>query len=444
MPDLPSGGAREADGHEAMVRFLVQGSAIALATRVAGVALGYLATILISRTLGAEGYGIYSIALAWALLLVVPARAGLDTAALKFAPIYLERQDYPRLRGFISFAAACVLCLSALAGTAVIVAERLGLTSIPPGVSTATALTIFPVAALALVVAMLRAERRIFASQFYEQVLRPAVLIMLLVAAVLLARPISASTAVFLGAASAFAALVAGALHARRALPLSAGDRDYSEWRQWLSLGGVLLATTVVQEALNQVDIVMLGYLASPRDAGLFAAAWRIASLESFAVAALTTVSGPLIASHFEKRDYAALASIARSTARVGFVAALLICLPLALAGPLILSLFGPEFAVAYPALLWLLVGGIANAFTGSVAYLMTMTGRHSHALRIFAGALAIGFVLNLILIPRFSIIGAAIASTAATLCWNVAMLVYVRRTMGIDASALALGLRRG
>jgi O-antigen/teichoic acid export membrane protein len=50
-----------------------------------------------------------------------------------------------------------------------------------------------------------------------------------------------------------------------------------------------------------------------------------------------------------------------------------------------------------------------------------------------------VSVVLNLLLIPRLGAVGAAIASSSATAAWNVAMLVYVRRTIGIDASALAL-----
>lgn len=426
-----------------ITHFLVRGSAIAVATRVAGVGLGYIAAIIISRMLGAEGYGIYSIAMAWALLLVVPSRLGLDTAALKFVPIYLERGDRSRLSGFVRLAACCVFVTSVIAGLLIIVAAQLRLTSIPEDATVATALTIFPIAGLGLVGALLRAERRIFASQFYEQLLRPAVVILLLAGVAASAGRMSATTAVLFGAAGAFVALLAGGVHTVRALPLAGVAPDYSNRREWVSLGGVLLATTVVQEALNQVDIVMLGYLASASEAGLFAAAWRVASLASFAVAAMTTVSGPLIASHFERADFTALGSIARSTARIGFAAALLICLPLGLVGAPILSLFGSGFTAAYPALLVLLLGGLANAFTGVVAYLMTMTGRHSHALAIFAAALAISVLLNMLLIPRFSIVGASIASTVGTIAWNVAMLAYVRRAMGIDASAVAL-VRRG
>jgi O-antigen/teichoic acid export membrane protein len=73
------------------------------------------------------------------------------------------------------------------------------------------------------------------------------------------------------------------------------------------------------------------------------------------------------------------------------------------------------------------------------VAYYATLTGRERQALAIFAGALVLSISLNLLLIPRFGAIGAAAASSSATGAWNFVMLGYVRRTLGIDASALAL-----
>lgn len=50
-----------------------------------------------------------------------------------------------------------------------------------------------------------------------------------------------------------------------------------------------------------------------------------------------------------------------------------------------------------------------------------------------------LSIALNLLLIPRFGAVGAAIASSSAIAVWNFAMLLYVRRTIGIDATALAL-----
>ena len=86
-----------------------------------------------------------------------------------------------------------------------------------------------------------------------------------------------------------------------------------------------------------------------------------------------------------------------------------------------------------------LLVGGVINAFTGSVGYYLLMTGKQAAALKIIAGSLLVSAALNTLLIPGYGIVGSAIASVVAVSCWNLSMLIYVRRVLGIDASAIGL-----
>ena len=83
------------------------------------------------------------------------------------------------------------------------------------------------------------------------------------------------------------------------------------------------------------------------------------------------------------------------------------------------------------------------NAFTGSVGYYLLMTGRQAAAVMIMVGALSVSAALNILLIPVLGIYGSAIASTAGVCFWNVTMLIFVRRKLGVDASALGLPPRR-
>ena len=254
---------------------------------------------------------------------------------------------------------------------------------------------------------------------------------------------VTAASALMLTAGSASIALICGMIHVCRALPRCVASIDDSPWREWISLSLPLFLAAVIQEALNQTDIVFLGLLADAKSAGLSAAAWRLASIVSLAVAALTSISGPLIAGLHEESNWPQLAKLAGAAAKFGFLGALFISIPLALGGRQLLLIFGPEFPAAYPALLLLLAGGLANAFTGSVAYLMTMTGRHAHATVIFAGALALSVVLNLLLIPQVwrGRCSDRIELRDRRMEYRHADLR--RRAIGIDASALALPVRR-
>jgi O-antigen/teichoic acid export membrane protein len=59
------------------------------------------------------------------------------------------------------------------------------------------------------------------------------------------------------------------------------------------------------------------------------------------------------------------------------------------------------------------------------------MTGNEKAFRNILTVGLIINVVLNLILIPRIGIIGAAIASAISLIVWNILSLIYIKRTFG-------------
>ncbi|WP_197018334.1 oligosaccharide flippase family protein [Sphingomonas sp. URHD0057] len=423
-----------------MTRFLLKGSFVSIALRIGGVALGYLAHVLLSRLLGLQNYGEYVVALGWALVLALPARVGFDNSALRFSTIYLEDGRFGSLRGYVQVAAVAVGLSSILAGILmVLLASRFG-KGIPFATLVWGAVTILPLALLGVGSALLRTTRRIFAAQFYDQLLRPGLLILLVGGTAVAGLALHAATALMFTALAAALALGALLVHLLRVLaPQLRTAADYSHWREWFSLSIPLLIMGAMQELLNQLEIILLGTLAGPREAGLFSAAWRLASLAPFALVSLSVVSGPLVASAYHRRDRAELHRITSLSARIGLAFAVVASGLLLVVGRPLLALFGPEFPQAYPALAILLGGAIVNAFTGIVGYLLTLTGRQNQGLLIFAAGLIVSIALNLLLIPPFGIVGAAIASATALSCWNLAMLIYVRRVIGIDTSAIGL-----
>lgn len=413
-----------------------------MAIRIVGLAISYAANILLSRTLGLRAFGEYVIALSWALTLALPAKAGFDNSALRYSTIYLERQDFAALRGFIRFATILVICISLSIGALIVIAGP-GLMPVQPQTRIWAAALVLPLALLALYSVIMRTAHRIVAAQFYDQMLRPALVIAGLVALLLAGHRLSPASAMALTVVAAFGALAALLIESRRAFRSAMPHPpSYDEWQQWVAVSLPMLMLGVVQELMNQIDILFLGKLATARDAALFAASWRLASLVPFALVGLGTMAGPLIAKAYEQRSMDELHRVSSIVARAGFLFALACAAALYLLGRPLLGLFGPGFVAGRDVLSVLLIGGVVNAFTGVVAYFLTLTGRERQGLVIFAGALVLSIVLNLLLIPRYGAVGAAVASSSAMAAWNLVMLVYVRRTIGIDASAIALPVR--
>ena len=418
---------------------LMSGSIVSMAVRVAGMALGFGSHILLSRALGASAYGSYVIALGWVMILAVVTRLGLDNVALRFATNYREEGRAGDFRGFKQFSLLSILAISCLIAIIGFAAKLLGV-SLLKNVSLAmlawTALLTATLAFLGWYAVLMRTAHQIFLGQAYEQLLRPALLVSAVGAMLLAGQRLSAPGAMALTFGSALVALVGIALHSRRYFAAMRSEKArFVEYRAWLSMGWVLLMMAIAQEAINQFEIILLGVMATATDAAHFSAAARLASFVPFALAGIAAVSGPMIASAHRRADQADLARIARIAARFSLAFGVVIAVVLILFGRAMLAAFGPTFVVAYPSMLVLLIGGLINAGTGTVGYMLALTAHHGLALRIILGGLLLSAVANLFLIPLLGILGSAIASTFVVSFWNLAMLIMVRRKLGVDAS---------
>jgi O-antigen/teichoic acid export membrane protein len=379
------------------------------------------------------------------MLLVIVARRGLDNMALRVATHYWEEGRNSELAGLVRYALRAILFASlaifgALAAAKLLLPDR---TELSWAMILAIGATVPPLAILGFYSSLLRSVGRVIASQTFEQIWRPLILIGLLMAAYLVSRgPNSAVTAMFLTAASVFAATFLAMAAWRRGFKFTVEGAPLADRAEWHSISTSFVIMAVAQEALNQSGVLLLGVLGTNIEAAHFAAAWRYNSLLAFGLMAVGLVSGPLIASAHRRAAHTELANVARISARFSFAFAVLAAIPLLLFGRELLGLYGADFIGAYPALLILLIGSLVNASTGVVGYLLALTGSHGRVATVTIVALAANLVANAILIPRYGATGAAIASVAAQLLWNTALVVQARRLTGVTSWLLA-GTRR-
>lgn len=92
-----------------------------------------------------------------------------------------------------------------------------------------------------------------------------------------------------------------------------------------------------------------------------------------------------------------------------------------------ILYFFGENYTQSKQALLILMVGQLFASFFGVSAIYLNMTGRQSIFQIVLIFAVLVNLILNIILIPEYSMTGAAIAFVSSLLFWNIvtAIIVY-------------------
>ncbi len=85
-----------------------------------------------------------------------------------------------------------------------------------------------------------------------------------------------------------------------------------------------------------------------------------------------------------------------------------------------------------------ILVGGqIVNTLSGSVEFIMLMTGHQRAAAVIVAGAVAIILLICFLLVPSLGALGGAIATTAGTIFFNFVMVAYVMVKLKLNTTVL-------
>jgi O-antigen/teichoic acid export membrane protein len=184
--------------------------------------------------------------------------------------------------------------------------------------------------------------------------------------------------------------------------------------------------------AMDRADVLVLGALSGPTDAGVYSAAGRVASLVGFGLAAVNAWAAPMFSERHARGEHGRLQDLVRASSRMIFLFTLPVTLAVWILGPFLLGLFGTGFEHAYRSLVILTLGQLVAALVGPVGFLLPMTGSEGLAARILAGSAALNLALNFALVPILGMEGAAIATSAARIFQNFAMAVAVWRRIKI------------
>jgi O-antigen/teichoic acid export membrane protein len=183
----------------------------------------------------------------------------------------------------------------------------------------------------------------------------------------------------------------------------------------------------IFQITVIWLDVLLVGALRSTREAGIYAAASRLAMVGGLVTEAVRVAIAPQISFLLARREHARVEGIYQ----VGTWWIMALCWPLYLTlsvfGPVVLRIFGAEFVAGGNALLVLSLGMLFSLATGNVTVMLLMGGKSSWNLLNAAGAVVVNVGLNLLLVPRIGITGAALAWAASMLLENTAALIQLR-----------------
>jgi O-antigen/teichoic acid export membrane protein len=199
-------------------------------------------------------------------------------------------------------------------------------------------------------------------------------------------------------------------------------------WRDIMRYSAPLLPTALIFMVNSSMDIIMLNVLANSYAVGTYAAAARWVMLFSAVTFPLELMFGPLIAAQFGIGDSDHMRALYRTLTRWAFFLSLPIFVFVQISRHAMMGLFGHEFAGAGPEVLGILTLGtlVSGLFCGSGVTLV-VSGNQRWELSSVSLGVAASLVLNLIMIPRYGVVGAAVATLSSSLLMSGYRILVVR-----------------
>jgi O-antigen/teichoic acid export membrane protein len=177
--------------------------------------------------------------------------------------------------------------------------------------------------------------------------------------------------------------------------------------------GFYVVLVTSMSMVYTQIDTLLIGHFMNEVEVGYYAVAVVLIQGITLLPGAIQRVTTPAIASYYGKNEYENIRKLIKKTMAKTFLITIFFSLLLAIFGKFLIGfLFTEEFLFAYPPLLILLIGYSVSGTYNSIGGAFTSVGKLKTVFILSIFSVVSNTILNLVLIPKYGIIGAASATS--------------------------------
>lgn len=396
---------------------------------------GYFFKVYLARTLGAEALGIYALGISIVGVIGLFNAVGLPTAGARFVSEYSSQGDYARLGAFLRGALS-------LLGFGNIVLGAVLLAVMPT-----IAVRFYHTPALAsytwsFAAIMLLGVLNAFLGQCmagFSAVARRTVIThftgtsaTILLAVVLISLHFGLGG--YLVAQVVSAMLVLGCLiySVWKLTPPPAratGGLGHIEKRV-LAFSATTFGIAGVHFVLAQADKITLGYYLNVRQVGIYAVSIAVAGFVPIALTSVNQIFSPMIAELHAAGNHQMLQKLYAWLTKWVLVFTIPLAAAIIIFADPVMTVFGGGFRSGAAVLAVCAIAQVVNCAAGSVGYLLLMSGNQLSLMKIEAVNAVLMIVLNILLVPRLGILGAALGLSASIVGTNLWALVEVRKRL--------------
>ncbi|NQV49070.1 MAG: oligosaccharide flippase family protein [Candidatus Marinimicrobia bacterium] len=178
--------------------------------------------------------------------------------------------------------------------------------------------------------------------------------------------------------------------------------------------------SSTLQSASRNSDRIMLGIFSSISQVAIYGAGMTFSILFAFPLKAMSPVFQPSIIEHYASKDYAGINQLYNTMVRWSSLFVIPALSALICFGEQLIKVFGKGFEGAYAVMIILSFAQAVSTIAGIAGTMLDMTEKQASHAKIMIYGFVLVIILNLLLIPRFGAVGAAIASALSILVNNV------------------------
>ena len=415
------------------------GAAIVGAGSILGNFLKYGNSLLIQRSFGAGPFGLYSLGMSTVNLVISVFNLGLDDAMVRYASIYKGKKQSNLLIGLTLFC-------SIAAGIAGLVGAFLVLYFAPLLAAIRHSPDIIPLLLVLSPMVPIASAQAVWTGGLQglkafkwrvivQRLIVPGSLLLLFIVVVIFFRDIT--WVAIATVVSAIIGAIANLYFYYRMVSQVGGrraGREEYQIREWLGFALPNFLTSILDTVLESIDTILLATLVVSYVAvGQYAAAIKISSFIAVPLQTFNVMFAPTIAELYSKEEKQKLSIMFKVVTSWSISFSLPIFLIAVLFAKPLLGISGPTFVGAWPLLIALAVGNFFNAGTGSVGYMLSMTGHQKLTFINSMAAVIINVVLGIILTPMYGAMGTAIATGLAVAVVNLMRLLQVKLLLNLN-----------
>jgi len=397
--------------------------------------LGFVIVFLSVKILGTEEYGIFVLALTIMHILEVICKQGLHKGMLKqITQFYAQGMHakanavfrYSTVRTFLMALLICVVTVLS-AGILVHFFNKDAVLRIY--LITLNCMLPFTVA-FALFLSALQAVGRVGRMVVLEKIYKPGATACLLALVFILSQHLALSNTVFFLLVQSIVfisvCILAYGMLRGSGISLSHPGQEFNK-KEYLHFSYPLLFQGIIGLVTTWTSTLMIAYfIINPQEIGAFNIIFKISSFCVIALMSLDRAFAPVIGELYYKNAQEDLLKTYRNVTRLSLTGAFLVFAAIVFLGKDALRLFDESYIASYIPLIILCIGRVVDASVGSVAYILLMTGRSKIILFNSIITLTINIILNYLLIPRFGLWGAALATAISYSLKNVIWMLFV------------------